>query len=100
MASTPLLIADKAAPPVFHAHFVANEIDFVEPKSGFVDGSGDNGGGPLSRKHKSRAARRAFSSRRRGRRSLQGASQLASLLRSSYPCAAFSFHRLWSEISR
>jgi hypothetical protein len=37
MASTPLLIAHKLATLVFHAHFVANEIDFVEPKSGFVD---------------------------------------------------------------
>jgi hypothetical protein len=40
MESTPLLIADQVAALVFQAHFVANEIDFVEPKSGFVDGSG------------------------------------------------------------
>jgi hypothetical protein len=44
MASTPLLTADNDAAPVFHAHFVANEIDFVEPKSGFVAGSGGNFG--------------------------------------------------------
>jgi hypothetical protein len=28
---------------VFHAHFVAREIDVVDPKSGFVDGRGGNG---------------------------------------------------------
>jgi hypothetical protein len=44
MGSTPLLIADEVAALVFQAHFVANEIDFVEPKSGFVDGSGGNFG--------------------------------------------------------
>jgi hypothetical protein len=43
MGSTPLLIADDLAAFVFHAHFVASEIDVVEPKSGFVDGGRDNG---------------------------------------------------------
>jgi hypothetical protein len=47
MESTPLLIADEVAALVFQAHFVADEIDFVEPKSGFVDGSGGNGGGQM-----------------------------------------------------